>query len=472
MCPARGRRVAFARPPPPALPMAPFCPAVSHPSHRTQPGLVLSLGQGDVGQLGLGEGVMERKKPALVQLPELIVQAEAGGMHTVCLSETGKIYTFGCNDEGALGRDTSAEGSETTPGLVELQEKVVQVSAGDSHTAALTDDGRVFVWGSFRDNNGVIGLLEPMKTSSVPVLLQLSSPVVKIVSGNDHLVMLTMDGDLFTCGCGEQGQLGRVPELFANRGGRKGLREWLWGSGTLVAAGSGLCAWDPTLSFAEEVLYPTVQLGGPKLGSGVCCGTGGLPSAWSHLLHVSPAPGKAYSLGRAEYGRLGLGEGAEEKSTPTVIPDLPSISSVACGASVGYAVSSDGEWQAPPAHGALPSPPLPLLGGCPTASTPPGLHHGLLGQDLGQVPVLAAPAKHPARGSRAAAAQIFLWALGGGVWGRVLTREGVAELLVPSPSCELGCCESSLCSGIALAWLEHVQPTAVGRICLHKQGAC
>lgn len=138
---------------------------------------------------------------------------------------------------------------------------------------------------------------------------------------------------------------------------------------------------------------PTEQLGSPKLGSGLCCGTGqggavlpaplgsalgeekpacsGLPSAWSHLLHVSPAPGKAYSLGRAEYGRLGLGEGAEEKSTPTVIPDLPSISSVACGASVGYAVSSDGEWQAPPAHGALPTPPLPLLGGCPTTSTPP-----------------------------------------------------------------------------------------------------
>lgn len=29
----------------------------------------------------------------------------------------------------------------------------------------------------------MIGLLEPMKTSSIPVLLQLSAPVVKIVSG-------------------------------------------------------------------------------------------------------------------------------------------------------------------------------------------------------------------------------------------------------------------------------------------------
>lgn len=200
---------------------------VSHPSHRSQPGLVLTLGQGNVGQLGLGEDIMERKKPALVTLPEMVVQVEAGGMHTVCLSQTGKIYTFGCNDEGALGRDTSAEGSESSPGLVELQEKVVQVSAGDSHTAALTEDGRVFVWGSFRDNNGVIGLLEPMKTSSVPVLLQLDMPVVKIVSGNDHLVMLTVDGDLFTCGCGEQGQLGRVPALFATRGGRRGLERML-----------------------------------------------------------------------------------------------------------------------------------------------------------------------------------------------------------------------------------------------------
>lgn len=63
----------------------------------------------------------------------------------------------------------------------------------------------------------------------------------------------------------------------------------------------------------------------------------------SPLLCICCALGKAYSLGRAEYGRLGLGTGAEEKSTPTVIPELPSITSVACGASVGYAVSSDGE---------------------------------------------------------------------------------------------------------------------------------
>lgn len=55
-----------------------------------------------------------------------------------------------------------------------------------------------------------------------------SSPAFLSSSGNDHLVMLTTDGDLYTLGCGEQGQLGRVPELFANRGGRQGLGKWLW----------------------------------------------------------------------------------------------------------------------------------------------------------------------------------------------------------------------------------------------------
>lgn len=49
-------------------------------------------------------------------------------------------------------------------------------------------------------------------------------------------------------------------------------------------------------------------------------------------------------MGRAEYGRLGLGENAEEKSEPTLIPALPKIASVACGASVSYAVSQDGEY--------------------------------------------------------------------------------------------------------------------------------
>ena len=68
-----------------------LCVTVSHRSHPKEAGQVLVLGQGDVGQLGQGEDVMQRKKPSLVPLPEKIVQVAAGGMHTVCLSDTGHV---------------------------------------------------------------------------------------------------------------------------------------------------------------------------------------------------------------------------------------------------------------------------------------------------------------------------------------------------------------------------------------------
>ena len=69
-------------------------------------------------------------------------------LHVMLLSIHHQVFTWGCNDEGALGRTVD---DEYTPGQVnELSSKIVQVSAGDSHTAALDDQGCVYCWGVFR----------------------------------------------------------------------------------------------------------------------------------------------------------------------------------------------------------------------------------------------------------------------------------------------------------------------------------
>ncbi|BHF67427.1 Regulator of chromosome condensation [Sparganum proliferum] len=223
-------------------------------------GTVLTLGSGDTGQLGLGPDITERSKPSRFSAESLrtaglddessesFVQVAAGGMHTVCLTSDGRVFTFGCNDEGALGR-TSKDASdeedgneaeksdeeaqptavlESRPGLVTFPEPVTirKVTAGDSHSAALDDDGRVWLWGTFRGSSGVLGLTKASEICRSPVLLNMPSDVcrvVKIASGQDHLVLLTEDGRLFTMGCGEQGQLGRIAERFAKDGGRNGL---------------------------------------------------------------------------------------------------------------------------------------------------------------------------------------------------------------------------------------------------------
>nr|XP_032817665.1 regulator of chromosome condensation-like isoform X5 [Petromyzon marinus] len=339
---------------------------VTHPSHRGKPGAVLAIGQGDVGQLGLGPNVMERKRPALVHMPEPVLQAVAGGMHSVCLGKSGKVYTFGCNDEGALGRITVEDVEEAMPGTVMLPELAVQVSAGDSHTAVLTEFGSVYLWGTFRDNNGIIGLLEPMMKCPLPTKLTLDTRIVKVASGNDHLVLLSESRQIYTLGCGEQGQLGRVAEMFANRGGRRGLLRLLVPEQVRVKARRGHSHVEFLDVFCGSYFTFALSTDGSLYGFGLSnyhqLGTAKPDSAfvpnlltsfensetWLELCggqHHSlclDSGGKVYSLGRADYGRLGLGKGACDVALPTLVPTPSHINSIACGASVSYAVTKDG----------------------------------------------------------------------------------------------------------------------------------
>jgi regulator of chromosome condensation len=57
----------------------------------TREGVLLVTGSGDCGQLGLGPDVLEKSRPAVVQTENEIVDICAGGMHTVCLTKTGKV---------------------------------------------------------------------------------------------------------------------------------------------------------------------------------------------------------------------------------------------------------------------------------------------------------------------------------------------------------------------------------------------
>ena len=79
-------------------------------------GILMAFGMGDAGQLGMGEDIMERKKPQPVkEIEEDVISAAAGGMHNVFITKTGKVYTFGCNDEGALGRKCEEEEDSFLP---------------------------------------------------------------------------------------------------------------------------------------------------------------------------------------------------------------------------------------------------------------------------------------------------------------------------------------------------------------------
>lgn len=198
------------------------------PDQFTRFGHLLSCGQNEVGQLGFDENVSERTRPALVPSAKdaKIVDISAGGMHSVYLTLDGDVWSFGCNDEGALGRDTSEDGSEYECRMVKLPEKCIRVTAGDSHSAFLLNDGRVFACGSFRDSHGTMGLNIKGK-QQFPIDVVPNEVFVDIKSGADHLVMLSNKGKVFTVGCAEQGQLGRISTRSSSGETRRGKTELL-----------------------------------------------------------------------------------------------------------------------------------------------------------------------------------------------------------------------------------------------------
>lgn len=124
-------------------------------------------------------------------------------MHTLVLSSLGKVFSWGNNDDSALGRT----GVDNEPGEVELTIPVNNISAGDSHSVAYnTDLNRVFLWGSYRNSDGKFG--EAKKTPNELDSKKWKGSVSKVLCGANH-TMLLGGKKLYLWGNPEFGQIGR-----------------------------------------------------------------------------------------------------------------------------------------------------------------------------------------------------------------------------------------------------------------------
>lgn len=171
------------------------------------------FGNGDFGQLGLGSQIIELNRPKPINDIQCLSVA-AGGFHTLLLSLTNQVYSFGLDDEYALGRIFSEEHSDADisylPGKVSLPDRVTKIVAGDSFSAALLENRKVYFWGTFRDDDGVLFQV------TLPSLLNITD-VDKISAGENHLVFLTK-GVVYTMGKANQGQLGRIHQNKSEKG--------------------------------------------------------------------------------------------------------------------------------------------------------------------------------------------------------------------------------------------------------------
>ncbi|EQC33669.1 hypothetical protein SDRG_08773 [Saprolegnia diclina VS20] len=191
-------------------------------------GRVFMWGEAHWGQLGLSPDYKDvhQAMPAECKvLPpntdEKIVAISCGGTHTAALSDQGYVYTWGRRDNGqlGLGRDwvhmepEAADGTCGTSIPTRIDpaqfdnERVIQVSCGAFHTAAVTESGHVYTWG--KEDYGMLGVGH---TPDIHVPRRVpffeSVPAASVSCGGWHTVVVGRNGSAYVFGRGEFGRLG------------------------------------------------------------------------------------------------------------------------------------------------------------------------------------------------------------------------------------------------------------------------
>ena len=202
-------------------------------------------GDDEHGQLGLGEGneavvggvLTHPVCPSMTPVPGLgklkVVQVSCGRSHTAFVCDAGELYSMGLGLYGQLGHGLLV--SESQPKLVpNVGGGAASVSCGDLHTLVLRADGRALSCG-FNDAGRlgrVLGDPEATCAESLGVLpLNAAAAaasdafaVVALAAGGAHSALVTADGSVYTCGRGEQGQLGHGREAASVSDGSGGER--------------------------------------------------------------------------------------------------------------------------------------------------------------------------------------------------------------------------------------------------------
>ncbi|XP_056436344.1 X-linked retinitis pigmentosa GTPase regulator-like [Gadus chalcogrammus] len=286
-----------------------------HTAVITDKGRLLMLGCNDWGQLGLGQQ-RAAFTPTFVKASksERVKLVACGRDHTIICTWCGSVYVTGRNQKGQLGlghRDDTTLFQLMPPFCDHAPIKML--SAGCSTSAALTEDGRVFVWG---DNSvGQIGLgaerfaLEPSELSVGP-------PVIWVSCGGHHSALVTANGDLYTFGESANGRLGLYPEQLTNH--REPQRVLAIPEPVIQVS----CGGEHTVVLAEEEVYTFGRGQYGQLGQGTFLFAADLPKALQLFHHGGVCQvtcgqahtalitnnGLLYTFGDGRHGRLGLGE--------------------------------------------------------------------------------------------------------------------------------------------------------------------
>ena len=204
-----------------------------HSFGLTSDGRIYAWGRNTSGELGIGTTLARSNVPIAVKTTgtpmdgKVVKQVEGGGRyegsHSIALASDGTVYTWGLNQYGQLGNNTTTNSRSPiavqAAGTPLAGKTIVQVAAGADHSLALDSDGALYAWGS--NAYGQLGN-GTTTNSSVPVAVKIAGTplagktIIQIVAGANHNMVLTSDGAVYTWGWNYHGQLGNNTKTNSN----------------------------------------------------------------------------------------------------------------------------------------------------------------------------------------------------------------------------------------------------------------
>jgi alpha-tubulin suppressor-like RCC1 family protein len=177
----------------------------------TTNGDVFSWGRDWHGSLGIPAqvGLIFRSTPVQVQSVYGAVAVSAGGGHAFALTQNGRIWAWGENGSGQLGDGSDAYVFRRAPIMLAGLPGFVDVSAGETHSLAVTIDGKTMTWGTNAYGElgngqswaGWAGLWTP---TDVPNL----RPMIAGTAGDYDSFGITADGAIYAWGSNGLATLG------------------------------------------------------------------------------------------------------------------------------------------------------------------------------------------------------------------------------------------------------------------------
>ena len=134
-------------------------------------------------------------------------KASSGYNFTLALEQNKVLWTWGSNLKGQLGDGTNSHRSSPVQVTFGNDVGFIAISAGNSHAAAVSTDGKLWCWGS--NNFGQLGRNNTSNFEVNPVMVNVSiDDWVDVACGEDFTLGLKEDGSIWAWGKNVDGQFG------------------------------------------------------------------------------------------------------------------------------------------------------------------------------------------------------------------------------------------------------------------------